>query len=51
MGGRTAATQIVVIHAGQIVVHQRICVDGLNGSGDAGNAGGIAAHGSVGCQQ
>ena len=35
MGGGAATAQIVVIHAGQIVMHQRISVQGFDGGADA----------------
>ena len=34
VAGRTAAAQIVVVHGGQIVVHQRIDMYQLDGAGD-----------------
>src|SRR5262245_59618050 len=34
MRGRAAATQIVVVHGREIVVHQRVCVHELDGRGD-----------------
>jgi hypothetical protein len=43
VGGRLAATQIVVVHCRQIVVNQRIGVDQLNRAGSAVSLLGLAA--------
>ena len=50
VGGGPAAAQVVVVHAGQIVVHQRVGVHRLDRRGHAGDGGRRAADRAVGRQ-
>ncbi len=47
---RLAAAQDVVVHAGHVVVHQRIRVDQLHRAGRAQGCFGVSAHGLAGSQ-
>jgi hypothetical protein len=44
VGGGPTPAQIVVVHAGQVVVHQRVGVHDLDRAGDADHRGRAAPH-------
>ena len=48
MRGGPAAAQVVVVHAGQVVVHQGVGVHGLDRGGDAGDRRRLSADRAVG---
>ena len=50
LGRGPAAAQIVVVHAGQIVMHQRIGVQGLDGGGRARGPFGLTSNSLALCR-